>query len=248
MNEYNIIFAIIAIFMLGMFIYRIQPVNLLPQSIRAAYMSGTVEQKQVIRYFFKQRTTFDIFCDIFNKRMISDRSYDVLIQNYLNKIDFKKRALDKFGMDEEEFIEVTPIKFENYIFNGEKILWKGGNDGKGRSSTYQISWLFGTSEKLYFYSYIFYTDKNLKNETAEEFFWKDIVKISDSNSLVEIHRIASWDYRTGKTISEEKRSIDIHQLTIVVPGDQIECVIDENNDTKRAIRGLKTKLEEKKKT
>ena len=99
---------------------------LLPPVAKAAFKSRTTEQKRVIRYFYL--TGFLSYGEM------SDMEYDAHIKNYLDRTNFKKKALDKLGVDEDEITEVAPIKLENYFFNGDKTLWKVGKDGKERSS------------------------------------------------------------------------------------------------------------------
>jgi len=205
--------------------------TLLPPVAQTAYKSRTSDQKRVIRYFLLK--------GIFAWGEMSDVEFDELLKNYLDRTNFKRKALDKFGLEEDEVTEVDPIKLENFYFDGDKALWKIGKDGKDRSSAYQVSWLFASSDQFFLYSHTFFLDADTKKETAENFFWKDIVKFAVSSEIVEVQKM------TNKRV--EKRNVEINCFSMVVPGDKIICVTDRNDITERSLKGLRTKLDEKKK-
>ncbi len=60
------------------------------------------EQKKVIRYFLNDGCL---------SKHISDAEYEELLLNAISKFDFKKKALDKIGLDESELQEIKPVNF-----------------------------------------------------------------------------------------------------------------------------------------
>jgi len=214
---------------------------LLPPIAKAAYKSRTAEQKRVIRYFALP----DTFGGIFSIGEMSDVEYEAYLKSYLENTNFKKKALDKFDLDADEITEVKPFKLENYYYDKDKTVWKRGKDGKCRSSAYQVSWVFATSDKFYMYSLAFWLDADTKREVAEETFWKDIVKFSTTSEAEEISKIVGKQ-KNGTPIYQTQ-TIDVNKFIMLVSGDKFECVTDGSDATESSIKGLRTKLDEKKK-
>jgi hypothetical protein len=209
----------------------------LPPNEQAVYSSRTAEQKRVIRYFY--------LTGIFAIGEMSDMEYDSMLKNYLDNTNFKKKALDKFEVDEDELKEVEPFKLEAYFFDKDKTLWKKCNDGKTRSSAWQVSWLFATSDKFFVYSNVIYLDRDTKKITAEDYFWKDITKFSTSCETEEIAKVVS-NMKNGQPIMKTA-TVEANVFSIVVPGAKVECLMDGSDATELSIKPLRTKLDEKKK-
>ena len=62
----------------------------------------TDEQKAVIRYFCNESACL-------SKKPISDDEYDRLVAAHLSEIDFKQKALNKIGLDEDQVKEIEDI-------------------------------------------------------------------------------------------------------------------------------------------
>lgn len=84
------------------------------------------EQKAVIRYFCNEP-------DCLSKKPIDDSEYDSMVQSVLNKFNFRQKALEKIGIDEDQLQEIEPVHFEGYQFD-KTTLSKQGEDNKWRSS------------------------------------------------------------------------------------------------------------------
>lgn len=205
------------------------------KGLKEAAKGRNAEQKQALRYFFNS--------GMFQKK-VSDAQYDEMIQAKVKSTDFKKKALNKIGLDESEVQEVAPVNFEGYVFDNKKAYAKCGNDRKWRSSAYQISWLFFSSTQVYVYTYLLNMDEDGKKEATEEYFYKDITNFSTSSDTVE-REIVEYKGCLGKE-SKERVNIDTNQFQLTVSGAKQYCAMEQNDTTERAVQGMKAKLREKK--
>ena len=192
----------------------------------------TDEQAAVIRYFCN-----DPKC--LSKKPISDAEYDEMVLAVLRSNDYKKKALDKIGLDEDQVKEIEPVHFEGFQYDKQSLA-KQGDDGKYRSSKYQVSWLFFSSTQVYLYQNTFNMDEDDKKESTEEYFYKDITNFSTSSDTVET---PFYDKETGKDIL---KNVDSNRFAITVPGDKFYFSLEQNDYTENAIRGMKSMLREKK--
>lgn len=192
----------------------------------------TDEQAAVIRYFCN-----DPKC--LSKKPISDAEYDEMVLAVLRSNVYKKKALDKIGLDEDQVKEIEPVHFEGFQYDKQSLA-KQGDDGKYRSSKYQVSWLFFSSTQVYLYQNTFNMDEDGKKESTEEYFYKDITNFSTSSDTVET---PFYDKETGKDIL---KNVDSNRFAITVPGDKFYCSLEQNDYTENAIRGMKSMLREKK--
>ena len=192
----------------------------------------TDEQAAVIRYFCN-----DPKC--LSKKPISDAEYDEMVLAVLRSNDYKKKALDKIGLDEDQVKEIEPVHFEGFQYDKQSLA-KQGDYGKYRSSKYQVSWLFFSSTQVYLYQNTFNMDEDGKKESTEEYFYKDITNFSTSSDTVET---PFYDKEKGKDIL---KNVDSNRFAITVPGDKFYCSLEQNDYTENAIRGMKSMLREKK--
>lgn len=174
-----------------------------------------------------------------SKKPISDAEYDEMVLAVLRSNDYKKKALDKIGLDEDQVKEIEPVHFEGFQYDKQSLA-KQGDDGKYRSSKYQVSWLFFSSTQVYLYQNTFNMDEDGKKESTEEYFYKDITNFSTSSDTVET---PFYDKETGKDIL---KNVDSNRFAITVPGDKFYCSLEQNDYTENAIRGMKSMLREKK--
>lgn len=205
-----------------------------PQSARAAGRSE--DQKKAIYYFSPRGGCIGkLFL-----RPISDEQYDQMVKDAVDKIGDIQRALNKLGIDESQVQEVKPLRLEGYNFNGNVFI-KQGKDRKWRSSSYQITWVLCSDNQLYFYSYTLNLDEDGKKEVAEEYFYKDITNINHTSETEE--KITDYDSK-GNPIS--RANVSYNEFCISAMGDKRYCAMTANEETERAIQGLKAKLREKK--
>jgi len=190
------------------------------------------DQQAVIRYFCNEPACL-------SKKPISDEEYEEMVSNYLSSNDFKKKAMNKIGVDEDQVKEIEPIHFEGFRF-GKNSLSKQGDDGKWRSSEYQVTWLFFSDNQIYVYQNTFFMDEDGRKESTEEYFYKDITNFTTVSDTTET---PEYDTKSGKT---ELVNVDANKFAISVFGDKFYCSMEQNDYTERAIQGMKAKLREKK--
>lgn len=190
------------------------------------------DQKAVIRYFCN-----DPAC--LSKKPISDAEYDQMVLAVLNSNDYKQKALNKIGLDEDQVKEIEPVHFEGFQFDKQSLA-KQGDDGKYRSSKYQVSWLFFSTTQVYLYQNTFNMDEDGKKEATEEYFYKDITNFSTSSDTVET------PFYDKEKMEDVLKNVDSNRFAITVPGDKFYCSLEQNDYTERAIQGMKAMLREKK--
>ena len=190
-------------------------------------------QKAVIRYFCNEPAA------CLGKSPISDGEYDEMIRFVLSSYNFKQKALNKIGLDEDELKEIEPVHFEGFQF-GKNTLSKRGEDGKWRSSRYQVSWLFFSANQVFLYQYEFNMDEDGKKESTEEYFYRDITNFSTSSDTIET---SVFNKETNKN---EIINVDSNRFAITVPGDKFYCSLEQSSYTEKAINGMKSLLRDKK--
>ena len=190
------------------------------------------DQKAVIRYFCNEPSCL-------SKKPITDEEYDQMVVAVLNANDYKRLALNKIGLDEDQVKEIEPVHFEGFVYDAQSLS-KLGKDNKFRSSKYQVSWLFFSANQLYLYQNTFNMDEDGKKEATEEYFYKDVTNFSTSSDTVET---PFYDPKQDKEIL---KNVDSNRFAITVPGDKFYCSLEQNEYTERAIQGMKAMLREKK--
>lgn len=204
-----------------------------PSDIKERYKNRSDEQRKVIRYFT---------VDGCLSKTINDKDYDELVRSHISKLDFKQQALDKIGLDESELQEIEPVNFQGWIFgkNNNVSYAKRLKDGYYVSSAYQVSWLFFSSTQVYLYQNTIHFDKDDKQVSTEEYFYKDITNFSTSSDTLET---PFWDPKQKKFLLE---NVSSNRFALTVPGDKFFCSLDQNEYTERSIQAMKAKLREKK--
>lgn len=215
---------------IGVYFYKSSPMSD-PSEVKIRYKNRNDEQKKVIRYFAVEGCL---------SKTMSDVQYDELVKSTISNQDFKKKALDKIGLDESELKEIDPVHFEGWAYGDNISYAKRGKDGNWRSSAYQVSWLFFSSTQVYLYQNTIHFDKDDKKVATEEYFYKDITNFSTSSDTVET---PYWDPKQKKSLLE---NIDSNRFALTVPGDKFYCSLEQNDYTERAIQAMKAKLREKK--
>lgn len=174
-----------------------------------------------------------------SKKPISDSEYDQMVLDFLKSNDYKQKALNKIGLDEDQVKEIEPVHFEGFLYDKQSLA-KQGDDGKYRSSKYQVSWLFFSATQVYLYQNTFNMDEDGTKEVTEEYFYKDITNFSTSSDTVET---PFYDKDQGINVL---MNVDSNRFAITVPGDKFYCSLEQTDYTERAIQGMKAMLREKK--
>lgn len=194
------------------------------KAVRAVCQGKTPEQVKTVEYFCKEGCM---------TKTISDDEYLQMVRAKRDSMNFKKKALDKIGLDEDEVSEIPPAMFEGFVY--KNAYAKQNASGKWVSSAYQVSWVFFSSTQVYLYSYTFNMDEDKKNERTDEFFYKDVTSFSTLSESDTAHGLGG---NTFEVTSE--------QFAMVVPGDKLFLAMGDIMDADSIIQAMKQKLREKK--
>lgn len=194
------------------------------KAVRAVCQGKTPEQVKTVEYFCKEGCM---------TKTISDDEYLQMVRAKRDSMNFKKKALDKIGLDEDEVSEIPPAMFEGFVY--KNAYAKQNASGKWVSSAYQVSWVFFSSTQVYLYSYTFNMDEDKKNERTDEFFYKDVTSFSTLSESDTAHGLGG---NTFEVTSE--------QFAMVVPGDKLFLAMGDIKDADSIIQAMKQKLREKK--
>jgi hypothetical protein len=194
------------------------------KAVRVLCEGKSQEQQKVIEYFCKEGCMTKTMDDSEYLRMVTARR---------DSLNLRKKALDKIGLDEDEVSEIPPATFEGFVF--KNAYAKKNASGKWVSSAYQVAWLFFSSTQIYIYRYTFNMDEDKKNESTDEFFYKDVTSFSTAS-----------ESETAHGLSDNKFEVESNKFKMVVPGDQIFVSMDGVEDSEAIIQAMKQKLREKK--
>lgn len=173
-----------------------------------------------------------IYLMVVNMGKPADGEIDQAYQDGLS--DVVEKGLKKLGIDEDEVKLIDPIVIHGpYDKNiASQFLAKKGNDGRWRSSNYEVTVLYFSERQVYSYDYRFSITDNERNESTDEFFYKDIVAVSTSSDNITLS--------TNEAITRE-----YFKLT-TSGGTSIECSIWDMGQVEKSIKGMKQLLREKK--
>lgn len=194
------------------------------KAVRALTKGKNPDQVKTIEYFVKEGCM---------TKTITDEEYWQMVQAKKNSLNLRQKALNKIGLDEDEVSEIPPATFEGFVY--KNAYAKKNARGLWVSSAYQVAWLFFSSTQIYIYRYTFNMDEDKKNESTDEFFYKDVTSFSTATETEIAHGMAN-----------NKFEVESNKFKMVVPGDQIFVSMDGVADSEAIIQAMKQKLREKK--
>jgi hypothetical protein len=149
----------------------------------------------------------------------------------------KGQALNKIGLDEDQVKEADPITFDGYYYKNVRsgCLYQTGKDKIVRSSTYEAVMFFFSAEQVYCYEYRFSIVADEKQETTEEYFYRDIVAAATKSETV-----------TYKVDGKDE-NFNYEKFTLTTSGGtSISASILDMGNADRSIKGMKNLLRNKK--
>lgn len=209
-----------------------------PKEVSNLKRGRTAEQQRAIDYVCYEKGCFGGF-------LVKDEEYDQMVMEKIKAVDWKRKALNKIGLDEDQVAEVEPIHLEAYYIDDKKTYTRYGKDKKWRSSHYQISWVFASDTHLYLWQYTFSMIDDTKKERTEEYFYKDITNFSTITETVE-KETAEEVGCLGKDVEWKRKNVDYNQFAVIVPGDKFLCSTEDSEYIESSVQALKAKLREKK--
>ena len=187
------------------------------------------QQVRVIEYFCKQEGCMS--------KNMTDDEYEKMVIEKRDSLNLRSKALGKIGLDEDEVNEIPPAVFEGYTF--DKAFAKRRADGRWVSSAYQVAWLFFSSTQVYVYRYTFNMDEDKKQESTDEFFYKDVTSFSTSSETEKAKGVSGG-------VGNQEFEVETNKFKMVVPGDKIFVSMDGVDNSEEIIQAMKQKLREKK--
>lgn len=151
--------------------------------------------------------------------------------------NIKTQALKKLGLDEDQVTEADPIIFDGYYYKNIRsgCLYRKGKDNIVRSSTYEAVMFFFSAEQVYCYEYRFSIVADEKQESTEEYFYRDIVSAATKSEAV-----------TYK-IDGKDESFNYEQFKLTTSGGtSIGASILDLGTAERSINAMKSLLRSKK--
>jgi len=194
------------------------------KAVRALTKGKNPDQVKTIEYFVKEGCM---------TKTITDEEYWQMVQAKKNSLNLRQKALNKIGLDEDEVSEIPPATFEGFVY--KNAYAKKNARGSWVSSAYQVAWLFFSSTQIYIYRYTFNMDEDKKNESTDEFFYKDVTSFSTASET-----------ETAHGLGDNKFEVESNKFKMVVPGDKIFVSMDGVADSEAIIQAMKQKLREKK--
>lgn len=167
----------------------------------------------------------------------TDEEMDAIVQKQVDlALD---KGYKKLGVDPDEVNLINPIIIQGPKFSriGKPYLSKLGKDGYVRSSNHDIMTFFFSEQQVYFYKFSFSFIEDERNESTDEYFYRDVVSVSTSETAT-----TYFDSRTKK---EETFNLEIFKLT-TSGATSMECAIRDSSSIEAQIRGMKNLLREKK--
>ena len=200
-------------------------------AINSLCKGKTEDQKKVIKYRYG-----GLF--VFGK--MTDAQYDQHVQEVMQKLNVRQKALNKIGLDEDQLREIEPVCLEGYSSRDAFV----GKDDLLRSTIYEVAWLFFSDTQVYMYRTTIDMTSDNKKENTEEYFYKDITNFSTSSETIEAFKVKNGCF--GGKRSEEKVNREFSDFGLIVPGDKFRCSTSNSKNIDQSVSAMKQKLREKK--
>lgn len=177
---------------------------------------------------------------------VSDAEFDQMLQKQLakNGLLTPARALTKLGIEAEDIAVFEPILMQDYVPTMDTTdhnLARKGDDGKLRTSNYQVTWILCSKDQIFVFQCTFSLIEDDKKDNGEEYFFKDVTNITTVEVSDEIKIPAKDDKDKPQVIKVEKT-----KFRITIPGDKFECALDLTTEMQNKVRTIKNLLREKK--
>lgn len=172
-----------------------------------------------------------------NRTVVNGSDLDKICADYI-KSDVESIALKKLGIDKSQVQEVAPICFDGYYYKElktSKPKIKKGNDGKERSSHYNVVMFFFSADQVYCYQLRFSLLEDKKQEATDELFYRDIVSVSTTSDTI--------SYGSG----DKKSAISFEEFTLTTSGGtKMDATIFDIATAEQSIQEMRNLLRRKK--
>lgn len=163
-------------------------------------------------------------------------------------------ALDKFGLDADQFQEIDPIVLSGPYFKNITTDYKAikGKDGRVRSTNSEVTVFLFSAQQVFKYNYRFsLIEPNEKSYSTDEYFYRDIVTVSTESDTIEyVEKIEKKHDPVTKTTTEvpvmARYSFEKFVMS-TTGGTAVSCAVRTTGDSvMRSIQAMRQLLREKK--
>lgn len=179
--------------------------------------------------------------------------YIAHVQNTVNSLDLKNKAIAKIGLDESQISEIPPVSLNTFLFRGDNIVSKSEETAiqgiwRSVSNIYSVTWIFFSATQIYTYTYQLDTTSDNVVESTKDFFYSDITCIKTEHEIVE----KIIEKKDGCGCFKKKESKFLHNnqhydtLSITVPGENYTFWCKTTDTIEQSIQAAKAMIREKK--
>ena len=170
-----------------------------------------------------------------NRTVVNGEALDKICAGHL-KSDLESMALKKLDIDKSQVLEVEPIVFDGYYYRelktSEPRIKKCSIDSKERSSHYNAVMFFFSEDQVYCYQLRYSLLKDVKQESTDELFYRDIVSVATTSDTV----------RYGNNFA-----ISFEEFTLTTSGGtKMEATVTDTETAERSIQKMRELLRRKK--
>lgn len=202
------------------------------------------EQKRVIDFFVGEGSGG---CGCLGKGssgIVMDE-YLKIVNDKVQSLDLKNKAIAKIGLDETQISEIEPLVLCSFVYDDD-VYYKFENN-MVVTNQYSVTWIFFSAEQIYTYRFIFDTTSDNTWEITKDFFYSDITCFSTVREVKERidTSISSGCLKGGKE-STTKTLYYVDRFSIVAPGTDYTVSMTNSPTMERSVQAAKAMLREKK--
>ncbi|MBR2972149.1 MAG: hypothetical protein IKC61_04395 [Clostridia bacterium] len=181
--------------------------------------------------------------------------YIAHVDNEVNKLNLKQRAIEKIGLDESQISEIPPVVISSFARSGEGVYFKATADwSRYVTNKFYVTWIFFSATQLYTYTYVLDTMTDNAVETTRDFFYSDITCIRTEHEVeevvYEIKEKGCLAYLKSLFNKSEEKFARYHKhwdtLQITVPSDSYSFYCRTTPTLEQSIQAAKAMIREKK--
>lgn len=185
---------------------------------------------------------FSVGCSMKTSNVL-DSEIDMELMQYFERQNLKEKALDKLGLDESEVMEIAPVYFDGYHYEGAQV--KIGLDNKARSSLGRAVYFFFTKNEVHCYMHTVSLIENFCSEDTDTYFYSDIVSVSTTMQSGSVTPIVQNNGFAGNQIQARTYQYDCFKLT-TTGGTSVQASLRDKAGAERSINGTRNLIKAKK--
>lgn len=168
-----------------------------------------------------------------------NNEFDKFYQNKVAEMNPKHTAMLKIGITEEQLDGVQPFCVSGYLLKGAQNLFRIDANGVVRADYNEITCIFICKEQLCSYNIKFRLTMPEKEESIQEFFYKDIVSLTSATEHIAAENKNCLEGDVAKLEDAER-------FKLSVPGDKISFVSTSTAKIADSLQAIKNKIRDAK--